>query len=145
MPDREKVIRGLECCTHGVDKCAICPYDPRYNEIDEINTRSCMTQLAMDTLELLKAQETRVLTLEDVMEIYNARDSHVWPYDTAPFIFVEEHPDIYTYHGSWTAWREIMAILLDGIFVHTRNTYGKTWRCWSARPTDEQRKAVKWK
>lgn len=22
--------------------------------------------------------------------------------------------------------------------------YGKTWRCWTARPTDEQRKAVKW-
>lgn len=22
--------------------------------------------------------------------------------------------------------------------------YGKTWRCWSARPTDEQREAAKW-
>lgn len=22
--------------------------------------------------------------------------------------------------------------------------YGKTWRCWTVRPTDEQRKAVKW-
>ncbi len=22
--------------------------------------------------------------------------------------------------------------------------YGKSWRCWSAQPTDEQRKAVKW-
>ena len=22
--------------------------------------------------------------------------------------------------------------------------YGKDWRCWTARPTDEQRKAVKW-
>lgn len=84
------------------------------------------------------------MTLEDIMEIYNARDCHVWPYDTAPYIFVEEHPDIRTYHGSWTAWREIMAILHDGIFVHTRNTYGKTWRCWTFRPSDEQSKAVKW-
>lgn len=24
------------------------------------------------------------------------------------------------------------------------NNYGKTWRCWTAKPTDEQRKAVKW-
>lgn len=22
--------------------------------------------------------------------------------------------------------------------------YGKSWRCWNKRPTDEQRKAVKW-
>ena len=22
--------------------------------------------------------------------------------------------------------------------------YGRDWRCWSSRPTDEQRKAVKW-
>ena len=22
--------------------------------------------------------------------------------------------------------------------------YGKTWRCWTSRPTDEQREAVKW-
>ena len=25
-----------------------------------------------------------------------------------------------------------------------REDYGKNWRCWTARPTDEQRKAVKW-
>lgn len=112
--------------------------------IERLNGFGEEVEVIGDAISLLKEQEPRVLTLEDVMEIYNATDSHVWPYDTAPFIFVEEHPDIYTYHGSWTAWREIMAILHDGIFVHTRNTYGKTWRCWSARPTDEQRKVVKW-
>ena len=25
------------------------------------------------------------------------------------------------------------------------DNYGKTWRCWTAKPTDKQRKAVKWK
>ena len=24
------------------------------------------------------------------------------------------------------------------------DSYGKKWRCWSAKPTDEQRQAVKW-
>ena len=28
-------------------------------------------------------------------------------------------------------------------YYHGMN-YGKTWRCWTARPSDEQRKAVKW-
>ena len=27
-------------------------------------------------------------------------------------------------------------------FVETE--YGKTWRCWSRKPTDEERKAAKW-
>lgn len=25
-----------------------------------------------------------------------------------------------------------------------RDDYGKTWRCWSRRPTDEERRAAKW-
>lgn len=25
-----------------------------------------------------------------------------------------------------------------------RNYYGKTWRCWSRRPTEEERKAARW-
>lgn len=65
MDKQEKVMKGLECCTHGVNKCAICPYDPRYNKIDEINARSCMTQLAMDALELLKAQELEISRLKN--------------------------------------------------------------------------------
>ena len=27
---------------------------------------------------------------------------------------------------------------------HGDDSYGKKWRCWSAKPTDEQRQAVKW-
>lgn len=25
-----------------------------------------------------------------------------------------------------------------------RNSYGRTWRCWAKRPTDEERKAAEW-
>ena len=34
-------------------------------------------------------------------------------------------------------------ISLSPIHVPLEN-YGRTWRCWTSRPTDEQRKAVKW-
>ena len=52
MDKREKVIRGLECCTH--DTCVECPY----------KEEKCCTywqpfpnMLLRDALELLKAQE----------------------------------------------------------------------------------------
>lgn len=30
------------------------------------------------------------------------------------------------------------------ITKHDMGLYNKWWRCWSSRPTDEQREAVKW-
>ena len=54
--DREKVIKGLECCTH--DTCVECPY----------KEEKCCTywqpfpnMLLRDTLELLKAQEPKLV------------------------------------------------------------------------------------
>ena len=29
-------------------------------------------------------------------------------------------------------------------FCKSVDGYGEDWRCWTSRPTDEQRKAVKW-
>ena len=50
MPDREKAIKGLECCIirHPDDKprCDECPYES-----------ACCNRLKYDALELLKAQE----------------------------------------------------------------------------------------
>lgn len=141
--DLEKTLAGLDCCTGTAVHLGHCPEGcPYWAESERAD--KCVEKLHYDALELLKALQAKLMTLEDIMEIYNARDCHVWPYDTAPYIFVEEHPDIRTYHGSWTAWREIMAILHDGIFVHTINTYGKTWRCWTFQPTDKQREETPW-
>ena len=54
MPDREKVIKGLECCTafdgKGFPLCEECPYE------DE-GTCQELDQLHRDALELLKEQE----------------------------------------------------------------------------------------
>lgn len=57
MADREKVIKGLECCSQGatvpyiptIRYCAECPY----NELK----MPCTRALARDALELLKEQE----------------------------------------------------------------------------------------
>ena len=52
MPDREKVNKGLECCSTPGGNCAICPY-----EIVE-GFAECTSALAKDALALLKEQET---------------------------------------------------------------------------------------
>jgi len=64
MHDREKVINGLEMCTHDIpisnnvhkyDFCKKCPY---HNGNDEFCTN--FTMLMRDALELLKEQEAVV-------------------------------------------------------------------------------------
>ena len=47
--DREKVIKGLECCNQVEEGCEVCPY---YNDFN-----GCMLELREDALALLKEQE----------------------------------------------------------------------------------------
>lgn len=52
MPEREKVIKGLECCAE-CGKCkSECPYAGKNNSM-----YGCTTRLAKDALALLKEQE----------------------------------------------------------------------------------------
>ena len=62
--DREKVIKGLECCcTHIVGmNCGRCPY-----EDDDISY--CTSALTYDALALLKEQQQRIEILESLRKI----------------------------------------------------------------------------
>ena len=54
MPDREKVIKGLELCVTDYltqDNCKICPYG------NGDDTGYCWVEMNTDALELLKEQE----------------------------------------------------------------------------------------
>lgn len=51
MVDREKVIKGLECCVRGFGICNECPYDEGRGNV------GCGKNLYADALTLLKAQE----------------------------------------------------------------------------------------
>lgn len=50
--DRERIIKGLHCCSHtdGIN-CLQCPYDN--------TSEDCTALMAMDVLELLKEQEAK--------------------------------------------------------------------------------------
>lgn len=58
MADREKVIKGLECCRRGF--CFSCPYNDGVDENVE-----CKQRWADDALSLLKAQENGWISVKD--------------------------------------------------------------------------------
>lgn len=64
MADREKVIKGLECCAIGL-YCPDedCPYEEAREEKDE----NCIAMLARDALELLKEKEPGWISVKDQM------------------------------------------------------------------------------
>lgn len=136
MINRDKVIKGLECCTKFSDRtCKDCTYQPAIAKIDYL----CYNNLMLDALELLKEQEPHVLTLEEVKD---ALDTVVWVDRPQIENFSNEYALISLYSRKWGY---VNLKFIDGDEARwICEQYGKLWRCWSARPTDEQRKAVKW-
>jgi hypothetical protein len=135
MADRKKVIRGLELCA-GTD-CIGCPYR---------GVSPCQNKLAADALALLKEQEPRLMTLDEVLtaedfvwaEIYTP-NKWSWCVIYVKIIPVVSNDEIVRIEeGCGTGWTK------------SKSDYGKRgfldggWRCWSARPTEEQRKEAAW-
>lgn len=139
MVEREKLIRAMEYCTADItpvdenDECFgdVCPFKEGGYESGD-----CQENMIRATLALLKEQEARVLDWNEIGTV----DGAVWLEDrdeneVVPGLVMQMHS----------------AVNLDikkGGKLHTasasRSDYGEGWRAWSARPTDEQRKAVLW-
>lgn len=117
MDNREKVIKGLECCGKGNMCRSHCPYDGPENDI-----KNCTSQLAMDALSLLKAQEPHVITKDDF--------SRCDDFGYIPAVF--EPRDMMTFMN-WE-WHLVTINALSG----------KEGRYWSGLPSEEQREEVKW-
>ena len=61
MPNREKVVKGFECCItdpNGLEDCKMigCPYIKEAEETEEGESLYCQTCLFADALSLLKEQ-----------------------------------------------------------------------------------------
>ena len=61
MPDREKVMLGLEYCALG--DCILCPY----------TESRCQEHLCGDALALLKEQEEKIESLTEDIEVWKRR------------------------------------------------------------------------
>lgn len=99
--------------------------------------RYTMLREALDmAMDVLKAQEARVMTLEEVHEMS-------WDY-----CYLEEEvikdKVLQKYSGKYRVkcitWPRIASCVLS----FGDDAYGKRWRCWTARPTDEQRRETPW-
>ena len=54
--EKEKVIKALECCSKGADRCGGCPYF----DIDDC----CLIRLPIDALAVIKQQEKEIAELK---------------------------------------------------------------------------------
>ena len=98
-------------------------------------------------IEALKEQEARVMTWREVIgaaieckplyiEVKDSEDKE--PGDDR-WAMVTQYKDSIT-NGMIRAMSSY--VTSEILFAED---YGKTWRCWTSSPTDEQREAVKWK
>ena len=88
-----------------------------------------------EVLAPLKTQEPRVLMLDELKECteYYMDEKGSNKYDVLLINIVND------------AIEPFMVFNFEGGCVGLNiSDYGKDWRCWSCRPTDEQREAVKW-
>ena len=128
MTDAEKVIKSIEeaiqnFSRHSGDEYGR-EYDYAYVEVETLE----------DALALLKAQEPRVMDFDDVvggdecwLEAVNGACGYA---------------DCYAYTG--TGEVQVFRCKYDNPQYIMGRDYLKTWRCWTSRPTDEQREAIPW-
>ena len=131
MPNLEKVLKGLEACAY--DGCISCPYS------DICSDSTDFIQLARDALELLTAQQPRVLTLEEV-KVSNGKDLIL---EYGQWGCEDNIVTAVTIEGCGSKGVSFaLSVVCDYATYNRKHSFG--WRCWNVRPTDEQRKAVKW-
>ena len=141
MAEPEKVIKGLEICIRVQDneKCPDeCPYrkDICYGTVG----------LMADALSLLKAQEPRVMNAEELRQYLMVNKNGLLSHDQwqelgqrAPLYIEFRRPD--EYQVNWRTAENLRPWAMESMFW---DNYNKDRRCWTARPTEEQREAISW-
>ena len=132
MASWEKVIKGLE---YGINDDIDTPSCPYYEDgrVDIGLTREVPVNLLRDALEALKAQEPRVMNLNEIH-----RGMAVW---------LEQYkvPEMLLAIGGSSAGGAKCFITEDDRSITPYDEdYNEYWRAWTQEPTNEQREAVKW-
>ncbi len=127
MTEWEKVTRGLEsiwkCISPVSHTCADCPYQD--------NRVECKRRVITDALALLKEQKARLLTLEEVEK----NEEWMWVECISGYCGWNRQ-DKEDNYSCMIAWNDNT--------VNRKDYYGKSWRCWSSRPSLEQMRNTKW-
>jgi hypothetical protein len=135
MIDRDKVIRGLISCKN--HWCAECPYAMP-------GMKCCgRDQLYDDALALLREQEPRVLTLDEVRK---NREWVVWiECDYSKTQNIGQYRGHVNWHNKHLSdWERFLTIGSGEYLFRESDKYGKTWRCWNACPSEQQMRDTPW-
>ena len=139
MPNREKVIKGLEHELRNRGKCGhycregietfLCEYD---------KDGLCIQHWGKGALALLKAQEPRMMTFEEAF--HNANTYRTSPDSVKP-VFVQFRFEEYADEGLCPPWR---GGVNQRALLEQTGAYGLDYVFWTDRPTKEQMEAVQW-
>ena len=142
----EKVRKGLRCHSDVFNEepdCEHCEYDNANCGLEVPSDALALIRQQQERIaELEAAQTARVMTLEELDAIY--KEWRTWPFNTPPYLWMTVNPNVRQTRGFWICWRDIMYSLENDSPFYVRENYGKVWKIWTAEPTDEQQKAVKW-
>lgn len=147
MEQLEKVCKALgQGFGNGVGNAISFQYpgmEKEYNVTTLLGDALTLIRQQRERIAELEAERTeRVMTLEEVkcsevvyLEDFTEPDDGVEPI-IRPAVNIEAKNGGIVMLDS-VAWDEGFIFVVD-------SEYGKTWRCWTQRPTDEQRKATPW-
>lgn len=101
----------------------------------------------IDAEPTIRPDEPRVMTLDEVVEHFSLPPVFVddpdaqedYYEDIQPLYFEYPYQEKDTWYVHWRGHAQSQRYLDE-----RRHAYNMEWRCWTARPTDEQRKAAKW-
>ena len=139
MIDREKVIAHLDDLRQFADVDVHPVVSP---ENWDIYSTLCdyIDQIKEEVETLLKEQEPRVLTLEEIKKLQSLRDGAIWLETFEDNVVYPALPEISLQNVTY-----LVAIPFRDYRDWLNNEYyGKTWRCWTSHPTKEQREATPW-
>lgn len=124
------------------DCCCGCPYNGCWDTKEE-----CVTQLHSDTYVLLKGQEPRLLTLEEISAIPTDTEGNapVWMetriMNNKGVLTYFEASILWFVDDGW--WRRFDPVR-TGWEDRKADTYGITWRCWTSPPDEKTRSETPW-
>ena len=137
MTENDRVFDAFRNCITE-PKCRDCPW----TECDTLKNRvvEIPIDLALAVMRMLKAQEPRVMTLEEVRCAY---EEPMW---------FESKGTFRGQKGFWVLSKGVSTSFVIRLIPAIGNddtqlslaAYGKVWRCWTSQPTAEQREATSW-
>lgn len=122
LDKREKVIKGLYHISNDTRLKGFMTYWGSYYDV------------ATDAIALLKAQEPRVMTLDELSE-----KTDVW---FESLVYGTIAPALSS--GSYDDGTVGLMTLEEESFYMDEADYGTKWRCWTSRPDEKRRAETPW-